>query len=154
MFEERQLLPRAGNIPLSQGLQGREKERPPLGREGHERGVRARRRINRNNRSIWMLPKREKKTGILFVRCVQVPFSRRKKTFLMFFGISQAISLRPDLPISSFSALQKRRITKHRSPHRHPALTYDYTEKYQTPSMPCTAEWCAGLMRSGDPPHH
>lgn len=76
-------------------------------------------------------------------------FSRRKETFLMFFGSSQAISLLRHLPISSFSALQKSRITKHRFCWC-PAVTPDYTEQYQTPSMPCTVLWCAVPMRCGE----
>lgn len=62
------------------------------GRKGHERSFRARRQINRNNRSIRMLPKLEQKAGILSVLCMQIAFSRRKKTCLMFFGSSQANS--------------------------------------------------------------
>lgn len=117
------------------------------GRRGREGSIRGR---SRNNRSLWMFPKWEEKAGI----CKQIPFSRKKKTFLMFLGSSQAISLLPHLPISSFSALQERSIAKHRFPHRCPAVTHDCTERYQTPSMPCTVQWCAVPRRSGELPQH
>lgn len=75
-----------------------------------------------------------------------------KKTFLMFFGSSQAISLLSSHIIIFCPAEEE--VTKHRFPHRCPAVTSDYTQQYQTPSMPCTAQWRAVPMRSGETPQH
>lgn len=138
-------MPRAGNIPLSQGLQGREKAI-----FGGERDMKA--VSGEEDRKIGITEaygccQNGKRSQACYLFIV-----RRKKTFLMFFGSSQAISPLPHLPISPFSVLQKRRITEHRFPQRHPAVTFDYTQQHQTPSMPCTAQWCEVPMTSGGPP--
>lgn len=62
------------------------------GRNEGERGVRARRESNRNNRRMWMFPKWEQKACILSVFPMQIPRSRSKMFFLVFFSSSQANS--------------------------------------------------------------